>query len=80
MLLLPVDGRVNEDLRSGAKLSDRSKLASLLEVHAPQQVGEAGSERNGSLQLGIFRLGLLQNGNVGVGFFPEREKILLSNT
>jgi hypothetical protein len=42
LLLLPVDGRVNDDLCSGAKLSDRSPLASLLEVHAPQQVGEAG--------------------------------------
>jgi hypothetical protein len=44
------------------------------------RLAKRGSERNGSLQLGIFRLGLLQNGNVGVGFFPEREKILLSNT
>src|ERR1035437_2293236 len=30
-----------------------------------------------SLQLGVLRLGLLQNGDVGVGVFPEGEKILV---
>jgi hypothetical protein len=30
-----------------------------------------------SLQLGVFGLGLLQDGNVGVGIFPKREEILI---
>jgi hypothetical protein len=30
-----------------------------------------------SLQLGVLRLGLLQDGDVGVGVFPEREEILV---
>ena len=34
--------------------------------------GEAVSEL---LQLGVLGLGLLQDGDVGVGFFPEREEI-----
>ncbi len=29
------------------------------------------------LQLGVLRLGLLQNEDVGVGVFPERKKILI---
>ena len=35
------------------------------------------SQCMGSLQLGVLRLGLLQDGDVGVGVFPEREKILV---
>jgi len=29
------------------------------------------------LQLRVLRLGLLQDGDVGVGVFPERQKILI---
>src|ERR1700676_4765609 len=32
------------------------------------------------LQLRVLRLGLLQDGDVGVGVFPEREEILISGT
>jgi hypothetical protein len=44
---------------------------SLRQSHPAQQVGVAGL-----LQLRVLRLGLLQDGNVGVGVFPEGEKIL----
>src|SRR5437868_15325428 len=30
-----------------------------------------------SLQLCVLRLGLLQDGNVGVGVFPERKEVLI---
>ena len=30
------------------------------------------------LQLSVLRLGFLQDGDVGVGVFPEREEILIS--
>jgi len=30
------------------------------------------------LQLGVLRLGLLQDGDVGVGVFPEGKKVLIS--
>jgi hypothetical protein len=29
------------------------------------------------LQFGIFGLGLLQDGNVGIGVFPKREEVLI---
>jgi hypothetical protein len=29
------------------------------------------------LQLGVFRLGLLEDGDVGVGVFPEREELFV---
>jgi hypothetical protein len=32
------------------------------------------------LELRIFRLSLLQNGNVRIGVFPEREQILIDDT
>src|ERR1700689_4123137 len=32
---------------------------------------------NGLLQLGVLRLGFLQDGDVGVGVFPEREEVLI---
>src|SRR5438093_12337536 len=32
---------------------------------------------DGSLQLRVLRLGLLQDGDVGVGVFPEGEEILI---
>jgi len=30
-----------------------------------------------TLQLGVFRLGLLQHGDIGVGVLPERQEILV---
>jgi hypothetical protein len=36
-----------------------------------------GSERSDSLQLRILRFGLLQDGNVQVGVFPEGEEVLI---
>ena len=33
--------------------------------------------KRGSLQLGVFRLGLLEDWDVGIGIFPEREEILV---
>jgi hypothetical protein len=33
-----------------------------------------------SLQLGVLRLGFLQDGDVGVGVFPEGEEILVCNS
>lgn len=38
-----------------------------------------GSERSCSLQLGVFRFGLLQDGDVGVGLFPESEEVLVGS-
>src|ERR1700674_588648 len=38
-----------------------------------------GSDRSESLQLCIFCLGLLQDGNVGIGVFPECEEVLISH-
>src|ERR1035437_8882167 len=32
------------------------------------------------LQLRVFRLGLLQDGHVGIGIFPESEEILICDT
>ena len=39
-----------------------------------------GSERWGLFQLCVLRLGFLQDGNVGVGVFPEREEILIGGS
>jgi len=36
-----------------------------------------GPERRGLFQPCVFRLRLLQHGNIGVGVFPEREEILI---
>jgi hypothetical protein len=33
-----------------------------------------------SLQFRVFRLGVLQNGNVWVGILPEREEVLVGDT
>ena len=33
------------------------------------------NDARGSFQLCVFRLGFLQDGDVGVGVFPEREEI-----
>ena len=38
-----------------------------------------GKIRNQSPQLGVLRLGLFQNGDVGVGVFPEGEEVLVGS-
>jgi hypothetical protein len=40
---------------------------------SPGRIGKG----NRSLQLSVFRLGLLENRDIGVGVFPEGEKILV---
>jgi hypothetical protein len=42
----------------------------------PNKTSAPGS-LNTSLQLRVLRFGLLQDGDVGVGVFPEREKVLI---
>ena len=37
-------------------------------------------DRNALLQFGVLALGLLQDGDVGVGVFPEGEKIFVGDT
>ena len=41
------------------------------------EFGERAALKGVSLQLGILRLGLLQDGDVGVGVSPQRQKILI---
>ena len=42
-----------------------------------QGVDAAGARYSRSLQLGVFRLGLLENRDVGVGVLPEREESMI---
>ena len=42
------------------------------------QLGEAGMPVRRSLQPGVFRLGLLEDRDVGVGFFPQGGQILVA--
>ena len=46
-------------------------------LHGPETGLKLGIRR--SLQLGVFRLGLLEHRNVGVGVFPEGEEILVGS-
>jgi hypothetical protein len=45
--------------------------------NAAQEVLEAPVGARGLFQLCVFRLGFLQDGDVGVGVFPEGEEILV---
>lgn len=47
------------------------------EVHAAQAVREAKVRARGLSQPCVFRLGFVQNGDIGVGVFPEGEEILI---
>ena len=42
------------------------------------QVNESGASSASLVQLRVLRLGFLQDGDVGVGVFPEGEEILVS--
>ena len=47
------------------------------DIHVAQEALEARAGAPGLFQLCVFRLGFLQHGNLGVGVFPEGEKILI---
>jgi hypothetical protein len=50
-------------------------------IHGPARSAIASQEtRRGLLQLRVFRLGLLQNGDVWVGVFPQCQEILIGGT
>jgi len=49
------------------------------EVHTAQEVLEARVGARGLFQLCVLRLGFLEDGNIRVGFFPEREEILIDS-
>ena len=55
----------------------RRVVALRREVHAAQEVLEGRAGAQGLFQLCELPLGLLQDGDVGVGVFPEREEILI---
>ena len=46
-------------------------------VHTAQEFLEARAGARGLFQLCVLRLGFLQDGDVGVGVFPEREEVLI---
>src|ERR1700730_9647261 len=46
--------------------------------HVMSHTAGESTERRKSLQLGVLRLGLLQDGDVVVGVFPEGEEILIA--
>jgi hypothetical protein len=47
------------------------------EIHVAQEGLEARGGARVSFQLCVFRLGFLQDGDVGVGVLPERKEILI---
>jgi hypothetical protein len=52
-------------------------------IHLPvnAKLGHAaGRSQPCSLQLRVLRFGFLQDGDVGIGVFPEREEILIGGT
>ena len=69
--LLPAAFPLTANLESPA--TETCCLTLRPELHAPQEVMKV----RGLFQLCVFRLGLLQDGNIRVGVFPEREEILV---
>ena len=61
-----------EDLRPAARAQLQRK------VHAVQKVIEVRVGAQGLLQLCVFRLGFLQDGDVAVSVFPQLEEIFIS--
>ena len=51
--------------------SQKPRVTLRREVRMAQEVLEARTGAQGLLQLRVLRLGFLQDGNVGVGVFPE---------
>jgi len=56
-------------------MGGKSRATLRREAHAAQQVLKARVGAPGLLQPCVFRLGFLQDGDVGVGIFPEGEEI-----
>ena len=62
----------------GCQVSGVRKRATLRrEVHTAQEVLEARVGALGLFQLRVLRLGFFEDGDVGVGVFPEGEEILI---
>jgi len=57
--------------------SQKTRASLRREIHAAQEVLEARAGARGLFQLCVLRLGFLQDGDVGVGVFPERKEILI---
>lgn len=75
------DGLLGEDLlREFRSVRINYKLiSSSWSNNASEDQKSSGYRREGSslLELGVFLFGLLQDGNIRVGLFPERHKILI---
>ena len=63
----------------GANQAGKAAIIGWRDVLAPaqQEVLEARAGARGLFQLCVFRLGFLEDGDVGVGIFPECEEILI---
>jgi hypothetical protein len=71
-------GASRQPRESGSSLvTCHSSLLLGREIHAPQEVLAARVGTQGLFQLCVLRLSLLQDGDIGVGVFPEREEILI---
>ena len=76
--LLPAAFSLAPDLESLA--TDTCSLPLRREIHAAQEVLDARAGARGLFQLCVLCLGFLQDGDIGVGFFPEREEVLIGGT
>jgi hypothetical protein len=68
-------------ISNGAALRRVSPLIRYFELRPNKPSPSTGKEeppQKTSLQLRVLRFGFLQNGDVGVGVFPEREEVLVS--
>jgi len=52
----------------------RRKLATSPDINKWQSIGDGRLGTRWLLQVGVLRFGLLQDGDVGVGVFPESEE------
>ena len=58
-------------------MSQKPRVTLRRELHAAEQVLNARVEAPGLLQLRVLRFRLLQDGDIGVGVFPEGEEVLI---
>ena len=58
-------------------MGGKSRATLRREAHAAQEVLKAGVGAPGLLQPCVFRLGFLQDGDVGVGVLPDVEELLV---
>ena len=70
---VPSQAKVNHDLSGGVGISGCTRTL----VGAQVRDAPAKLVTGRSLQLGVLRLGLLEDRDVGVGVFPQREEILI---